>query len=737
MWDRPSICMNKFEQQILEYLTRPGYKPVKSDKLVDKLKLSKKIVVKHREALRSLIEQEKVYENQQGRLKLRASPDTIVGIIKRTASGSGFLIPHETPPGDKTSDVFISRSDIRDAHTGDEVVVRLLHRRRGGGRRCGRIEEILQRATRTFVGTYFERGGDGYVQVDGTVFQDAISVGDPGAKGAQPDEKIVIDMLRFPGPYQTGEAVLTEVLGPRGDRGVDTLSIIREFDLATDFPEKVREEAQSQVERFDENDLTGRIDLTKETIVTIDPADARDFDDAISLEQSGDGGWRLGIHIADVSHFVKPGTALDAEAKKRSTSVYLPAHVIGMLPEVLSNGLASLQQGKLRFTKSLFIELDADGVPTHTEFANSVIKVTRRFSYEQVMPIIREPERFRTRVSAKVRALLAHMHKLATLLRSRRFAAGALELNLPEVKLDFDKQDRVCGAHAVEHDESHQIIEEFMLAANIAVATELSNRDVLFLRRVHGPPDLKKLRALAEFASAIGYPLKRYQSRRDLQALLQRVRGKPAEHAINFAMLRNMKRAEYSEVKMGHYALGVENYCHFTSPIRRYPDLVVHRLIEAIFPGKRRSRGLSESETEKLGKHCSVGERRAEAAERELTKVRLLTYMADRIGEEMEAVITGVERFGFFCQGIEIPIEGLVHISAIDSSDYYDYDEATFSVVGRRRGRIYRLGDRICVSVAHVDVDRRHLDFHIVPRTTRRKSSGKKRSQKSEKRREK
>ena len=350
------------------------------------------------------------------------------------------------------------------------------------------------RATSTFVGVYFEDGGNGFVRVDGTTFTDPIFVGDPGAKGAQPDDKVVIEMVRFPTHFQTGEAVLTTVLGARGEVGIDTLSIIHEFGLPTEFSDEVLAEAHRQADEFDETNLSGRRDLTKETIVTIDPADARDFDDAISLEQTPDGHWHLGVHIADVAHFVQPGSPLDKDARFRGTSVYLPHHVIPMLPEVISNSLASLQQGKIRYTKSAFIEYSAEGIPLHTEFANSAIRVTRRFAYEEVLPIVREPDRFKSKVAAKVRALLGRMHTLAMLLRRRRFEAGALELNLPEIKIDFDKDGRVSGAHESEHDESHQIIEEFMLAANVAVATELSDRDLTFLRRAHPDPDERKLR---------------------------------------------------------------------------------------------------------------------------------------------------------------------------------------------------------------------------------------------------
>jgi len=716
--------MNKFEKRILDYLSEPGYVPVKATKLPAKLKLSQQLIPQHDEAISRLIENGKVHLGKKGRLRLASAVDLIAGIMRRVSSGAGYVIPKDRPAPDRSTDIYVASSDVRDAHSGDEVLVRLRKRRRSGGQRCGRVEQIVSRATTTFVGTYFEQDEQGRVRVDGRTFVEPVLVGDPGAKGARTDDKVVIEMLRFPTHYRAGEAVLTKVLGGSGEVGVDTESIIHEFGLPDDFPEKVLDAARKQADKFDEADTAGRRDLTKDVIVTIDPVDARDFDDAISLSRSKDGHWHLGVHIADVSHFVKPGTALDAEAYNRGTSVYLPRRVLPMLPEVISNGLASLQQGKVRYVKSAFIEFTAEGVPVHTELANSAIKVTRRFAYEEVLPVIRSPQQQKGRVGAKVRKLLSHMYELAMILRRRRFEATALELNMPEVKIDFDDDGRVSGAHERINDESHQIIEEFMLAANVAVATELADRNLPYLRRVHADPDEAKLRRFSEFVTALGYPLKKYQSRTDLQALIERVRNEPVTRSINYALLRSMKQAAYSAAEMGHYALAFENYCHFTSPIRRYPDLTIHRLIDRLIKSPRKPKKASELELIKLGKHLSAMERRAAQAERELVKIKLLTYMKDRVGDEMDAFITGVEQFGVFCQCVEIPVEGLIHVSVLEADDRFDYDQTTISFSGRRTGRTYRLGDPIRVVVARVDVDRRELDLRLAPRQPR---SGQKR----------
>jgi ribonuclease R len=711
--------MSQLERKIREMLAGPEYRQITVPMLASKLHITKKQKREFREIIRRLAAEGTIRQKAEHLIKRRTAPGLVEGTIKKTASGTGFLIPHKNdssarvPAGGdpRANDIFIARQDLGDAHTGDEVLVQIQRDGSRPGRLRGRIVEILQRATRNFVGTYFEGDGQGFVQVDGTTLNDPVYVGDPGAKGARPGDKVVFEMVRFPSHARGGEGVLTKVLGPRGEPGVDTQSIIHEFGLPDEFPAEVQEAARVQAELFDETSLAGRLDLTRETVVTIDPVDARDFDDAISLSRGENGHWHLGVHIADVAHFVRPGSALDREASRRGTSVYLPDRVLPMLPELISNSLASLQQGKIRFTKSALMEFSPEGVPLHARFASSSIKVTKRFAYEEVMPIVHEPERHKARISAKVRQLLARMYELAMLLRARRFALGALELSMPEVKIDFDREGLVAGAHVVPHDPSHQVIEEFMLAANMAVATALNDRGIPFLRRVHAEPEEAKLRLFAEFVTSLGYPLKRFQNRTELQRLLDTVRGTPHTHAVNYAFLRSLKQAEYSPEVMGHYALAAEHYCHFTSPIRRYPDLTIHRLFDRL-ASRNDGHPPGEEELVVLGEHCSRTERRAEQAERELVKVKLLTYMAQRIGDEFEAIITGVQEWGFFCQAVEVPAEGLVHVSTLDD-DYYQFDAAAHELSGRHAGGQFRLGAKVRVVVAHVDVDRRQLDFRL------------------------
>ncbi|MCI0492115.1 MAG: RNB domain-containing ribonuclease [Planctomycetes bacterium] len=667
------------------------------------------------------------------------------GIFRRAAAGFGFVRPEGTQRAEgRDADIFIPADKCGDAANGDVVSVRLESKRGRMGKQEGHIIDVVERAASRFVGVYFEQAGMGLVQVDGKIFTAPIYVGDPGAKGALADDKVVIEMVRFPSHVRDGEGVIVEVIGPRGQPGVDTMSIIHEFDLPGEFDEDVLADARKQADQFDEAIPRGRRDLTSDVIVTIDPVDARDFDDAISLERLDNGHWLLGVHIADVSHFVQPKTPLDRESLDRATSVYLPDRVIPMLPEIISNNLASLQPDKVRYALSCMIEMTEDGIRVATDVFKSAIRSQRRFTYEEVDeylaekavglsvvagsgkktanrgkrhphpgPLPKGEGGIRATLMPEVDGLLARMHELAMMLRSRRFQRGSLELSMPEMKIDLDADGRVKGAHLEQNTESHQIIEEFMLSANEAVAERLADAGLIFLRRVHGSPDPRKMKVLTEFVREIGYDVENLENRFELQKLLDDVKGDPRQHAINYATLRSMQRAVYSPEDDGHYALASDCYCHFTSPIRRYPDLTVHRLIDQLNHRKKPEQRLDELLA--LGDHCSEREQRATNAERELNKVKLLDYFADKIGLELEGVITGVESFGLFILGKEIPAEGFVHISAL-TDDFYRYDRAGHVIAGFRSGNSYRLGDTVRVAVAAVNVDARELDFRLLGR---------------------
>ena len=697
--------MSDFADKVLKLVGEPDYKPLTLKALSRRLAVGPDDYAEFRTAVKGLV---KLGQLELAKNKTLSKPSTtglVIGVYRRSAKGFGFVRPHQSSA--KTEQIYIPIDSGRDASSGDEVAVKITKRSKTPGMNPeGRVVQILARASGLFVGTYFEQAGAGFVKIDGTTFRDPVYVGDPGAKGAKVGDKVAVEMVRYPSPYQEGEGVISEILGARGQPGVDTLSIIRAFGIPDVFDDDVLVEARQQAKAFNEDDVEGRLDLREVLTVTIDPATARDFDDAISLSRDERGYWSLGVHIADVAHFVRPGTALDDTARHRGTSVYLPDRVIPMLPEVLSNSLASLQAGRPRYTVSALLEFNAEGVRTDAQFARSVIRVDHRFTYEEAFAVMKHPEA--ATLAPELVALLGRMLELAMILRKRRFERGALELNMPEVEIDLGAQGEVVGAHLASNDESHQVIEDFMLAANEAVATFLFDQHVGFLRRGHPDPEPTRLREFADFARSLGVVIDQPQSRFELQRVLAETAGKPEQHAIHYGLLRSLKQAHYTPDPEGHYALASENYCHFTSPIRRYPDLQVHRQLTTLLAGKKPKS--NHDELTVLAEHCNRTERRAEAAERELIKIKLLTHLEKRIGETFHAVLIGVEDFGLFCRLDELPAEGLIHVTTL-ADDYYYLESETHTLIGRRSGRRFRLGDRIDVRVARVDIDRRELDL--------------------------
>lgn len=705
-------------ESLVQLVASPGYKPAKPKLLAKMLGVPEDQLQPFKKTVKKLVKRGALTYGPRHLIEKPGKVDRnrITGLFRRKAGGFGFVTPAGTARGERGQDVFIPAKHARDAANGDTVLIRLSKTPGRGGQPAGEIIEIIERETHQFVGSYFESDGFAYVQVDGTVFSQPIFVGDPGAKNASAGDKVVFDMVRFPSHIHEGEGVITKVLGAGGAPGVDTEAIICEYNLPDEFSDEVLEDARLQADRFDESIGKDRHDFTQDTVITIDPVDARDFDDAISLVKLENGHWQLGVHIADVSHFVPQGSVLDREAYNRATSVYLPDRVLPMLPEVISNSLASLQPDHVRYTKTAVIEFTEDGAPIATDLHCGAIRSARRFTYEEVDEYLASPAAWKKKLTPEVHGLVGRMHELAMILRKRRFTNGSLELSMREVKVDLDKDGRVAGAHRVENTVSHQIIEEFMLAANEAVARRLHEAENLFLRRVHKAPDPRKLKELTKFVNELGFETESLESRFELQKLLDRVHGDPAEYAVNYAVLRSLQRAVYSPEEEGHYALASDCYCHFTSPIRRYPDLTVHRLIDLMVAGKKPRNDFGQLVA--LGEHCSERERRAEAAERELNKLKLLQYLSDRVGEEMDAVVTGVEEFGLFVQGIEIPAEGLIHISSLQD-DYYRFDRSSHTLTGNRASNQYRLGDVLRVCVAHVDVDRRQLDFRAIDRISK------------------
>ncbi len=654
-------------------------------------------------------------------LPKKTKTNEVIGTFRKASGGFGFVTPEDSTATDRSEDIFIPKTKTLDAAHLDTVLVRVSRGRAPSGRdkgkkvshnrTSGRIIKVVQRKTHQFVGSYCVSGDDGFVVVDGGTFDSSIMVGDASAKNCRVGDKVVVEMVHFPTANSVGEGVIVEVLGDRGTPGVDTLMIIREFGLPEDFPEAVLDDARKQADLFDEEIKDGRTDFTSTTVCTIDPKTARDFDDAISLERIENGHWKLGVHIADVSHFVPYRSDLDNEAFARGTSVYLPDRVIPMLPEIISNNLASLQPDRVRYTMTAIIEFNAEGVPIATDLHRGAIKSAHRFNYEEIDDYLANDKPWKKKLTPEVFTLVRNMHTLAMTLRKRRMENGSINLVLPEVVIDLDDDGRVSGAHTTENTESHQVIEEFMLAANEAVAQYLVDEKLYLLRRIHEAPSEAKLTELTQFVKQLGIDCGSLQDRFELKRVVEDTEHLPQSYAIHFAILRSMQKAIYSPKEAGHFALASEAYCHFTSPIRRYPDLVIHRMVGSLIDRKRPPADFDRLSA--TGKHCSDLEKRAADAERELKKLKLLSFMEKRVGETLTAIVTGVEAFGIFAQGVEIPAEGLVPVSKLPA-DKYQFDRPSKTLNGFRSQNQFRLGDRVEVQVDLVDLDKRIMEFKLI-----------------------
>jgi ribonuclease R len=545
-------------------------------------------------------------------------------------------------------------------------------------------------------------------------------------------DKVVVRLDDWQSRHVNPEGEIIEVLGPASAPGVDVLSVIRKYHLPTEFPSDVLEQAERIPENVDAPQIAGREDLRNQFIVTIDPDDARDFDDAINVEKLPNGGWQLGVHIADVAAYVQPGSALDREARRRGNSVYLPDRVIPMLPERLSNGVCSLKPEVDRLTHSVFIQFDKRGVARSARFARSVIRSAHRLTYKEAYAILTSPPRDR---------LGERLHlawELGALLRRKRFEHGALDLDFPEVKVWVDAHGKPVRLERVENDESHQLIEEFMLAANEAVARELKKRAIPTIYRVHENPDPEKLGEYREFALSFGYKVGDLTHRAELQRLLAQVRGKPEEQALKVGLLKSLKRARYDPQPLGHYGLAKTNYLHFTSPIRRYADLVVHRALggdgtplpsAASRTTERRTRSDAPyhmAEIASMAEHISTTERNAADAEIDATQMKKLEFFQQQLDgrnpQIFSATIVDVRNYGLMVELPDALLTGLIHVSSL-TDDFYVFEPARRQLIGRRSRKKFSVGEDLSVFVARVDVFKRQVDFAIAPAAERSKAS--------------
>lgn len=697
-------------------------KPMSVDEIEQALELESADDFKSLVKLLNRLEQEgELVRTRTNRYGLPEYMNLIKGKIQGNAKGFGFLIPDDR----EHPDVYIHGSDLKGALNGDIVMVRI-NNSPVGKRLEGEVIRILKRANTTIVGTYQDMRGFGFVVPDDNRISSDIFIPKEASKGAVEGHKVVVEITKYPEGRMNWEGKVIEILGHQNDPGVDILSIIRSFDLPEQFPEETLAEASGVAEAITPEELVGRRDLRDQLIVTIDGEDAKDLDDAVTVERLENGHYKLGVHIADVSYYVKEGSPLDMEAYRRGTSVYLVDRVLPMLPHRLSNGICSLNPRVDRLTLSCEMIFDEHGKRISHDIFPSVIRTSERMTYTDVNRIIVDQDPDTMQKYEALVPLFQLMLELSEILRNARTERGAIDFDFDEAKVLVDAEGKPVDVVLRNRGRAEMIIEDFMLAANETVAEHYFWLKVPFVYRVHEDPDPVKMQSFLEFITTFGYLVRGASNRihpRALQQVIEEIKGSPEETIISTVLLRSMKQAHYSPYNEGHFGLSAEYYTHFTSPIRRYPDLMVHRLIRLYSDRMPDEEALEEwnAKLEEITKHASERERVAMEAERETDSLKMAEYMEQHIGEEFEGIISGVTNFGLF---VKLPntIEGMVHVSYL-TDDYYTFHEKAYMMVGERTGKTFRIGDEVKVRVSNVDVANKTIDFEMVEMRQRKKTA--------------
>ncbi|MDU0155384.1 ribonuclease R [Bacillus cabrialesii] len=703
-----------FMDKLLSFMKEEAYKPLTVQELEEMLNITEaeefKELVK---ALVTLEDKGLIVRTRSDRYGIPEKMNLIKGKISAHAKGFAFLLPEDT----SLSDVFIPPNELNTAMNGDIVMVRL-NSQSSGSRQEGTVIRILERAIQRVVGTYTETRNFGFVIPDDKKITSDIFIPKNGKNGAAEGHKVVVKLTSYPEGRMNAEGEVETILGHKNDPGIDILSVIHKHGLPGEFPADAMEQASSTPDTIDEKDLKDRRDLRDQVIVTIDGADAKDLDDAVTVTKLDDGSYKLGVHIADVSHYVTENSPIDKEALERGTSVYLVDRVIPMIPHRLSNGICSLNPKVDRLTLSCEMTINSQGQVTEHQIFQSVIKTTERMTYSDVNKILVDDDDELKQKYEPLVPMFKDMERLAEILRDKRMNRGAVDFDFKEAKVLVDDEGAVKDVVIRERSVAEKLIEEFMLVANETVAEHFHWMNVPFIYRIHEEPNAEKLQKFLEFVTTFGYVVKGTAGNihpRALQSILDAVRDRPEETVISTVMLRSMKQAKYDPQSLGHFGLSTEFYTHFTSPIRRYPDLIVHRLIRTYLINGKVDEATQEKWAERLpdiAEHTSTMERRAVDAERETDDLKKAEYMLDKIGEEFDGMISSVTNFGMF---VELPntIEGLVHVSFM-TDDYYRFDEQHFAMIGERTGNVFRIGDEITVKVVDVNKDERNIDFEIV-----------------------
>jgi ribonuclease R len=702
---------------LLRLVRETVHHPATARELTRALRIPREEAAAFRRQLKALVASGDLLQIRGNRYGLPEKMDLVVGKLTTNAAGFGFVVPEsfDSAQGAR-QDVYIPAAQIGDAMHADRVVARIERRSEKGLE--GRIIRVLERSHATIVGRY-EAGDDGLgyvVPFDRRVLAD-VHVPTGQSSSAEPGEMVVVEITRWPTATRGPAGRIAEVLGRIDEPGVDTEIIIRKFNIPDEHSEAAVDDARRLGTVVKERDIRGRTDLRPVTTVTIDGEHARDFDDAITIERLPNGHYWLGVHIADVSHYVKEGSALDEEAYDRGTSVYFTERAVHMFPAELATGLCSLNPHVDRLVQSCLMEVDRRGTVVRYEIHDGVINSDARMTYTAVNAILTDRDEPVMDHYRDLVPMFELMRELFEILNARRRRRGSIDFDLPEAEVILSELGQIEDIVALERNVAHRIIEEFMLLANETVATHLVSHDVAALHRVHEAPDAKKVEDFETFITTLGYSLAARGQRvapRDFQKLIDRMRGTPEERPIAALMLRTMQKARYDAVSLGHFGLAAEHYTHFTSPIRRYPDLVVHRMLR-----ESRQTVISETRREELidelpeiARHTSEMERRADEAERELLQWKKVRFMADKVGDEFDGYVTGVAPFGLFIELVEHYVEGLVHISSM-ADDYYRFIEQLHVLKGENTKKTYRLGDRVRVQVVRIDLERRQVDLGL------------------------
>ncbi|WP_186763937.1 ribonuclease R [Planomicrobium sp. CPCC 101079] len=713
------------DQRLLTFMREDAYKPLTVQEIEEQFGFDD--ADEFKELVKTLVRLEEkglLVRSRSNRYGVPERMNLMRGRFIGHAKGFGFVAPEEAG----MDDVFIPPNEVNGAVNGDTVMIRISEGS-SGDRREGAIIRILERGTTKVVGTFQDNRGFGFVVSDDKKMNIDIFIAKENTLGAVDGHKVVVEITEWPNGHKSATGMVTQILGHKNDPGVDILSIIHKYGIETEFPEDVLEQANNVPDTIDPADLTDRRDLRDQQIVTIDGADAKDLDDAVQVVKLEDGTYKLGVHIADVSHYVTEDSPIDREAYDRATSIYLTDRVIPMIPHRLSNGICSLNPQVDRLTLSCDMIFNDMGELLEHDIYQSVIRTSARMTYTDVYEILDNDNQELKEKYADLVPMFELMGELAAILREKRDRRGAIDFDFKEAKVLVDEEGYPVDVVVRERTVSERLIEEFMLAANETVAEHFHRMEVPALYRIHEDPKPEKLQRFFEFVTNFGIVVKGTSNQvhpAALQKIIRSIEGTPEEPVISTMMLRSMQQAKYSAESLGHFGLSTEFYTHFTSPIRRYPDLIVHRLIRTYLINKDLSRATImhwEANMDEIAEHTSERERRAVDAERDTDALKKSQYMADKIGEEFDGVISSVTNFGLF---IELPntIEGLVHVSNM-TDDFYRFDDRSMMMIGERTNKQFRIGDEIKIKVIGVKPEESSIDFEIAgmvqsPRRPRR-----------------